>query len=103
MYNMDAIGQMDKSFSWDPDKNAWLKDTRGFGFEVIVEAIENGRLLDDLEHMSGRYARQRVFVVNLDGYAIAVPYVEDETQIILKTAFPDRKLNKMYIGDHSHE
>ena len=54
MYNVPTFGQMDKSFLWDPDKNAWLKNTRGFGFEVIVEAIENGRLLDDLVHTSDR-------------------------------------------------
>ena len=89
---------MEKTFAWDPDKNAWLKDTRGFGFEAVIEAIENGRLLDDLEHTSDQYAHQRLFVIELDGYAVAVPYLEDEEKIFLKTAFRDRKLNRVYLG-----
>jgi hypothetical protein len=39
-----------------------------------------------------------MFVVDADGYAYCVPYIEDEKVIHLVTIFPSRKLTKMYLG-----
>lgn len=89
---------MDKPFFWNPDKNRLLKAERGFGFEDVVEAIDRGALLDDMPHPSARYANQRILVVNLDGYAIAIPYVEEEDYVFLKTAFPSRQATKKYLS-----
>ena len=88
---------MNKPFSWNPEKNDLLKRERGFGFEDVVEAVDSGALLDDLPHPSDRYSNQRLYVVNLDGYAITVPYVEEEDYVFLKTAFPSRQATKKYI------
>jgi len=88
---------MNKPFVWDPEKNTMLKDQRGFGFEDLVEAIDSGGLLDDLPNPSERYPHHRLYVVNLDGYAIIIPYVEEEDYVFLKTAFPDRKATKKYL------
>lgn len=59
-------------------------------------------LLDDLEHPNKmKYPDQRIFVVNIDGYACLVPYVENEDVIFLKTVIPSRKATKQYLGsDH---
>jgi uncharacterized DUF497 family protein len=39
-------------FKWDAAKNEWLKLNRGLSFEGVVAAIEDGKLLDDVEHPS---------------------------------------------------
>ena len=38
------------SFYWNEDKNTLLKQERGISFERIVVAIEEGHLIDILEH-----------------------------------------------------
>ena len=85
--------------TWSPEKNALLKEERGFGFEDVVEAIEGGGLLDDLAHPSARYAGQRLMIVALEGYAIVVPYVEEEEYLFLKTAFASRKATQRYLKE----
>ena len=88
---------MSRLFTWNPEKNELLKRERGFGFEDVVEAIDSGALLDDLPNPSGRYPDQRLYAVNLDGYAIIVPYVEEEDYVFLKTTFPSRRATKKYL------
>lgn len=72
---------------------------RGISFEEIVFHIENGDLLDLLEHPNrDRYPNQRVFIVNVEGYAYLVPFVEDEHEVFLKTIIPSRKATRDYLG-----
>jgi len=88
-----------KYFSWSPEKNSSLIQERGISFEEIVFHIENGDVLDLLEHPNrGRYPNQRVFVVNVEGYAYLVPFVEDECEVFLKTVIPSRKATRDYLG-----
>jgi hypothetical protein len=52
-----------------------------------------------LEHPNlDRYPNQRVFVVNVEGYAYLVPFVEDEQGVFLKTIIPSRKATRDYLG-----
>ena len=44
---------------------------------------------------------QEVLVVQIDGYAHAVPVEENEHFLVLKTVFPSRKLNERYGGDRA--
>ncbi len=91
---------MPKVFNWDGEKNRQLITQRGVSFEDVVYCIEQGGLLDDLEHHNrSRYPHQRLFVVEIDGYAWLVPYVEDEHEIFLKTAIPSRKATRKYLGE----
>ena len=83
---------------WDESKNEWLKSHRGITFEAIVAAIENGQLLADVDHPGPNRKHQRMFVVELGGYACAVPYVIDGTTAFLKTAFRSRDMQKKYMG-----
>jgi uncharacterized DUF497 family protein len=88
-----------KSFSWNDEKNASLIQERGISFEEIVFHIENGDVLDLLEHPKrDRYPNQKLFVVNVDGYAYLVPFVEDEHEVFLKTIIPSRKATRDYLG-----
>ncbi len=89
---------MTKPHFWNPEKNAWLKRHRGFGFEDVVEAVESGGLLDDMKHPSAAYRNQRLDIVAIGGDAVVVPYVEEADHIFLKTAFPDRRANRKYLN-----
>jgi hypothetical protein len=90
-----------KYFSWSPEKNQLLllQERRGISFEEIVFHIENGDVLDILEHNDPqKYPGQRILVVEVDGYAYLVPFVEDEREVFLKTIIPSRKATRDYLG-----
>ena len=88
-----------KYFSWSHEKNADLAKERSISFEEIVFHIENDDVLDLLEHPNrDRYPNQRVFVVNVEGYAYLVPFVEGEHEVFLKTIIPSRKATRDYLG-----
>jgi putative transposon-encoded protein len=87
-----------KPFVWDPDKNEWLKRERGISFERVVLHIEEGDLVDILEHLNPqRYPGQRILVVRVEEYVYLVPCLEIEDTIVLKTIIPSRKLTKQYL------
>jgi len=91
-----------KSINWNADKNQQLITERGVSFEDVVFYLSQGKVLDDLRHPnSDKYPDQRVFVLNIDDYVYLVPYVENRSEIFLKTIIPSRKATKQYLGDQS--
>lgn len=87
-----------KRFDWDKEKNTKLKNERGISFEDVKTAIQEGKLLDTTNHPNKKkYSNQKMFIVEIDGYAYLVPFVEDELKVFLKTIFPSRKATKKYI------
>ncbi len=93
-----------KYFDWNDKKNELVKQLRGVSFEEVVLAIECGDLLDRLKHPnSTKYPNQMVFYVRINGYVYAVPFVEDDEKIFLKTIIPDRKATKKHQGGASDE
>jgi uncharacterized DUF497 family protein len=87
-----------KHINWNAEKNQTLMKERGISFEDIVFSIQQGDLLDDLSHpKTDKYPNQRLFVINVEGYAHLVPYVENEEEIFLKTIIPSRKATKKYL------
>ncbi len=93
-----------KYFAWDNEKNEKLKEERGISFEEIVLHIERGDILDILEHPNPeRYGGQRILVMNVEGYAYLVPFLETEDEVVLKTIIPSRKTAKGYLtGEKEH-
>jgi len=88
-----------KKIQWNTDKNEKLKQERGISFERIIDCIENGQVLDDIDHPNQeKYGHQNMFVINVDDYVYLVPYVENEQEIFLKTIIPSRKATKKYLG-----
>ena len=88
-----------KSIRYSLEKNDILKASRGISFEDVILALEEGYLLDDIEHPNKeKYPNQNIFIilVVVKDYVYLVPYVEDETSIFLKTIIPSRKMNKKY-------
>ena len=90
-----------KYFSWNQDKNELLKAERQISFDNVVLYIEMGFLLDVIEHpQQEKYTGQRIFVINIDDYVYLVPFVENDTEIFLKTIIPSRKATRKYLtGD----
>jgi uncharacterized DUF497 family protein len=89
-----------KPINWNATKNQQLIAERGISFEDVVFCIQQGGLLDEVEHPnSAKYPGQRIFVVNIDDYAHLVPYVETRKEIFLKTVIPSRKATKQYLGE----
>lgn len=84
-----------KYFDWDEEKNQKLKKERDIGFEDIIVAINEGKLLVTLGHH--KRSNQKIYVVNVGNYAYMVPFVEDEEKKFLKTIYPSRKMTKKYI------
>lgn len=82
---------------WDKLKNEWLKTERNISFEEITEKIISGKIVDIVKNPSRE--DQKVFVINIHNYIYAVPFImDDEDNIILKTAYPSRKLYSEYGG-----
>ena len=71
-----------------------LKQARGISFEEIVFLIQSGNLLG-IEENPG-YPNQKIYVVDVENYAVIVPFIKTENEIFLKTAFPSRKYTKKY-------
>ena len=82
---------------WDDQENKKLQAERGISFEQIPEIILRKEYIDILENKSR--SNQQIFVVELNNYLYSVPFIiDDQSNIILKTAFPSRKLFKQYMG-----
>ena len=87
-----------KHFAWNLEKNALLISERGISFERMVYHIENDGVLDIIKHPNAsKYPNQKMFIVNVMNYAYLVPFVENESEIFLKTIIPSRKATKKYL------
>ena len=88
-----------KTVRYSLEKNEILKSTRDISFEDVILALENGYLLDDVEHPNKeKYLNQNIFIIliQIKDYVYLVPYVEDDKSIFLQTIIPSRKMNKKY-------
>ena len=89
---------MTKPFRWDPDKNELLIQGRGVSFEQVTVAVENGDLLQVVQHPNvTKYPRQKIMIVGIDDYAYLVPFVEELEYLFLKTIIPSRKATRDFI------
>ena len=83
-----------KYLNWNSEKNKVLKQDRGISFEEIAYLIESGQVIG-IEENPG-HPNQRMYILEIDNYAIFVPYMENDNEIYLKAAFPSRKYTKKY-------
>lgn len=88
-----------KQFDWNQEKNEWLRTERDVTFEEIVYHLNHGGLLDLIAHPNQEtYPNQRIFIVNVEGYACLVSFVETDDGIFLKTIIPSRKMTNIHLG-----
>ena len=83
-----------KYYNWSHEKNELLKAERGISFEEIVLLIESGHILG-IEENPAR-TNQKIYILEIENYAFVVPFVENENEIFLKTAFPSRKYTRRF-------
>ena len=90
---------MTDHFDWSTAKNRQLIEQRGMSFERVVSAVEQGGLLDVLQHPNqGRYPGQSIYVVDIEEYIYLVPFVmEKDGTRFLKTIIPSRKGTRDYL------
>ena len=80
---------------WDSKKNDWLIINRNISFEEISEIILKKEYKEIIENPTR--SDQNCFVIEVHEYIWIVPFIIDKYKnIILKTAFPSRKYNKIY-------
>lgn len=86
-----------KIYNWNAEKNQLLLEERGITFERIVFEISLGNELNVLLHPNqDKYPGQMISMVEVDDYVYAVPFIETESEIFLKTIIPSRKVTKQY-------
>lgn len=86
-------------FRWNEQKDELLQVERGVGFRDVVEAIEQGQVLDLFPHpkRDGQY----IAIVVIGDYVYVVPAVREEKGWFFKTIYPSRKARKRYGHDDS--
>jgi uncharacterized DUF497 family protein len=88
-------------FNFDPQKNRELIQLRGISFEEVIAVLASKGPIDIIKHYNDqKYSHQRIYVVEIHSYIYLVPFVEQESEIFLKTIFPSRKATKKYL-DHN--
>ncbi len=84
-----------KIYNWSPEKNQLLVKERGITFERIVFAIGSGDELAVLEHPNQeKYPGQKISIVQVNDYVYAFPFIENDTEVFLKTIIPSRKATR---------
>ncbi len=81
-------------WNWNPENNKLLKLERSICIEEIAYYIEAGKILGVEENPS--YSNQKMYILEIENYAVIVPFVETDDEIFLKTAFPSRKYTKRF-------
>ncbi len=90
---------MKYKYLYDEEKNLKLRKERGIGFEEVIAAIDEDKVLDVIPHHNKKlYPNQMILVIEINHYVYLVPYVEKEDLLVLKTVFPSRKFTKQYLG-----
>ena len=84
-------------FTWSSSKNDWLRKERDISFEEILILIDQGCLIDVVDHPNqSKYPEQRIFIINVQGYVYLAPFKEHSDRIELKTIIPSRKATRKY-------
>jgi len=81
---------MEKEPKWNALKSVRLKRIRGLSFEDIFKA----RYIGTEKHPNREH--QKLMLFEYKGQVWAVPFVEDEKELFLKTLYPSRKYTKLY-------
>lgn len=88
-----------KTYNWNEEKNNLLKNERNICFEEIIIALENKQIINVYKHPNfEKYPNQKIYEILIDEYIYLVPFVENDTELFLKTIIPSRKATKSYIN-----
>lgn len=91
-------------YSWDTEKNKWLKEHRDISFEKILLHLAHGALWKISDHPNQhRYPGQKIYYVVIRDYVYLVPFVRENDEIFLKTIIPSRKATRMYLQERERK
>lgn len=96
---------LSEKYEFSSDKNRLLIRERGISFEDVIAALDNGRLLDSIDHKNpSKYSGQKIYIVEIERYTYLIPFVrKDKNTVFLKTIFPSRKITKQYLGSGGYD
>lgn len=84
---------MSKQFRYDEAKNERLLRERGLSFKMVIESLHNGGLVTTyLHHNQEKHPKQKVMIVEIEGYLCVVPYDEFDDYLLLRTVYRSRKV-----------
>ncbi|EKD86208.1 MAG: hypothetical protein ACD_37C00414G0002 [uncultured bacterium] len=85
------------TFEYSAEKNSRLLEERGLGFEDIIAILNARGALAVIDHPNKiKYPNQKIYIVDISGYAYLVPFEREHSKVFLKTIFPSRKMTKFY-------
>ena len=88
------------TFGFDNEKNEILYRKRGVTFQMVIASIADHGILLDFDYPNQqKYPKQKVLVVDIDGYAYCVPYVVNGSTWFLKTIYPSRRFKHLLKGE----
>jgi hypothetical protein len=91
-----------KIINWSIEKNEILKKSRNISFEDVVIEIINDKIIDTVKHPNQvKYPNQKMYLISIKEYIYVVPFIENDTEIFLKTIIPSRKETKKYKKDEN--
>ncbi len=86
-----------KEIRFNQDKNELLKLRRGIDFDDIAEIIKHNKQIKTIKHPNKeKYPKQRIFLVKVRKHIYAIPFIEEEEYIFLKTIYPSEKYTKIF-------
>lgn len=84
------------NYEYGAEKNKKLLEERGISFEDIITILEINGALEVIDHPNkAKYPKQKIYVVDVGGYAYLVPFERQGETAILKTIFPSRKMTRL--------
>ncbi|MDO8609980.1 MAG: toxin [bacterium] len=87
-----------KEIRYNKEKNEMLKLKRGICFDEVCTIIKKEKVFKVINHPNQKkYPKQRIFLIKIKKYIYAIPFVEEDTYIFLKTVYPSHKYTIKYI------
>lgn len=84
-------------YEYSAEKNLKLLEERGIGFEDIIAILDAKGALTIIDHPNKvKYPHQKIYIVDINGYAYLVPFERHSNKVTLKTIFPSRKITRLY-------
>ena len=93
MYDIYVKYTIMKEIRYSPDKREKVLKCRWIDLETIAYMINEWDIIW-IAKVPSR-PQQRMFILMYNGYVCYVPYVENDVEIFLKTAYLSRKMNKL--------
>ncbi len=87
-----------KPIHFNKEKEKLLVKIRKVSFTDAIKAIKTAKAVDVIDHPNkNKYPNQRIFILKVKNYIIAVPFIETKDEIFLKTIYRSRKYTKKYL------